>query len=108
MFLRERLEKSSLQYHLKDIVQEYPVLVKGEIQHALYYARYFGHKLHLDQNEKLVHYGVIYVLARDGFSGKKIAGTNTTKSTGNHCWSMEYGLWDQIRVDHSKESYLTL
>ena len=34
---------------------------------ALYYARYFGHKLHLDQNEKLVHYGVMYVLARDGF-----------------------------------------
>ena len=41
---------------------------------AFYYARYFGHKLHLDQNEKLVHYGVTYVLARDGFSGKIVAG----------------------------------
>ena len=43
---------------------------------ALYYARYFGHKLlHLDQNEKLVHYGVTYVLARDGFSSKIVAGS---------------------------------
>ena len=25
---------------------------------AIYSARYFGHKIHLDQNEKLVHYGV--------------------------------------------------
>ena len=32
---------------------------------AMYTARYCGHKLHLDQNEKLIHYGVIYVLARD-------------------------------------------
>ncbi len=36
----------------------------------IYIANYFGHKLHVDQNEKLVHYGVTYVLARDGFSGK--------------------------------------
>ena len=28
---------------------------------AIYLARYFGHKLHMDQNEKLVHYGVTYV-----------------------------------------------
>ena len=37
---------------------------------AIYVARYFGHKLHVNQNEKLVHYGVTYVLARDGYSGK--------------------------------------
>ena len=41
---------------------------------SLYVARYFGHKLHIDQNEKLVHYGVTYVLARDGFSGKLVSG----------------------------------
>ena len=33
-----------------------------------YYAEYFGHKLHLDQNEKLVRYGVTEVLAVDGYS----------------------------------------
>ena len=25
---------------------------------AMYTARYFGHKLHLDQNGKIIHYGV--------------------------------------------------
>ena len=37
---------------------------------SVYTARYFGHKIHFDQNEKLVHYGVTYILARDGSSGK--------------------------------------
>lgn len=35
-----------------------------------YSADYFGHKLHVDQNEKLVMYGVTHVCARDGYSGK--------------------------------------
>ena len=39
-----------------------------------YHARYFGHKIYLDQNEKLVMYGVTYVLCRDGYSGKILAG----------------------------------
>ena len=34
-----------------------------------YYAEYFGHKIHLDQNEKLKMYGVVHVAASDGFSG---------------------------------------
>ncbi|KAK3729669.1 hypothetical protein QZH41_011478 [Actinostola sp. cb2023] len=33
-----------------------------------YYAQYFGHKLHLDQNEKLIRYGVTEVIAVDGYS----------------------------------------
>ena len=33
-----------------------------------YYAEYFGHKLHLDQNEKLIRYGVTEVIAVDGYS----------------------------------------
>lgn len=35
-----------------------------------YYAEYFGHKLHLDQNEKLVMFGVTHICAIDGYSGK--------------------------------------
>lgn len=35
-----------------------------------YHADYFGHKLHIDQNEKLVMYGVTHVCAVDGYSGK--------------------------------------
>lgn len=31
---------------------------------------YFGHKLHIDQNEKLVSIGVTHIVAWDGYSGK--------------------------------------
>jgi len=34
-----------------------------------YHADYTGHKLHIDQNEKLVMYGVTHVAAVDGYSG---------------------------------------
>ena len=34
----------------------------------LYKADYFGHELHVDQNEKFVMYGVTHVVARDGYS----------------------------------------
>lgn len=33
-----------------------------------YRADYFGHKLHVDQNEKLVMYGVTHVVSIDGHS----------------------------------------
>lgn len=35
-----------------------------------YYASYFGHKIHIDQNEKMVMYGVTHVCAIDGYSSK--------------------------------------
>ncbi|WAQ94000.1 hypothetical protein MAR_006471, partial [Mya arenaria] len=44
-----------------------------------YFAEYFGHKLHTDQNEKLAMFGATH-----------------------------YGMWDQIRVDHLTEFYLTM
>ena len=34
-----------------------------------YHADYFGHKLHLDQNEKMVMFGVTHICAVDGYSG---------------------------------------
>ena len=34
-----------------------------------YSAKYFGEKLHIDQNEKMVQFGVTHVCAVDGFSG---------------------------------------
>ena len=34
-----------------------------------YQARYFGHKLHIDQNEKLGHFGATHIAAIDGYSG---------------------------------------
>ena len=38
-----------------------------------YHADYFGHKLHMDQNEKLTMYGLTEVSACDGYSGKIMA-----------------------------------
>ncbi|XP_016115144.1 uncharacterized protein [Sinocyclocheilus grahami] len=38
-----------------------------------YHAEYMGHKLHLDQNEKLGMFGVTHVLAVDGYSSKIVA-----------------------------------
>ena len=35
-----------------------------------YRADYFGHKLDIDQNEKLVMFGVTHICAVDGYSGK--------------------------------------
>ncbi len=38
-----------------------------------YVALHFGHKLHIDQNEKLTRFGVTHVVARDGYSGKIVS-----------------------------------
>ncbi|CAG2250686.1 unnamed protein product [Mytilus edulis] len=58
-----------------------------------YQADHFGHKIHLDQNEKLVMFGVTHVIAVDGYSKSAV---------------LKYGMWDQMRVDHGKEFFLCL
>ncbi|CAB1449821.1 unnamed protein product [Pleuronectes platessa] len=45
-------------------------------------SEYGGHKLHLDQNEKLMMFGVTRVLAVDGYSSKTIA--NATMPVKNN------------------------
>ena len=37
-----------------------------------HHASYFGHKPHVDQNEKLMMFGVTHVCAIDGYSGKVV------------------------------------
>ncbi|KAK0138165.1 hypothetical protein N1851_025521 [Merluccius polli] len=80
-----------------------------------YNAEYMGHKLHMDQNEKLVMFGVTHVIAVDGHSKKIVA--NATMPIKNNLTIYEevyrpavthYGMWDQLRVDHGKEFYLCL
>ncbi|XP_056281086.1 uncharacterized protein LOC130200657 [Pseudoliparis swirei] len=69
----------------------------------------------MDQNEKIVMFGVTHVLAIDGFSSK-IVGQATMPVKNNltiyndvyRSAVMEYGMWDQVRVDHGKDFYLTL
>ncbi|XP_076876123.1 uncharacterized protein LOC143525735 [Brachyhypopomus gauderio] len=80
-----------------------------------YNAEYMGHKIHLDQNEKLVMFGVTHVLAVDGYSSK-IVGYSTMPVKNNltiygevyRPAVLSFGLWDTVRVDCGKEFYLTL
>ena len=44
-----------------------------QINPILYFADYFEQKVHIDQNEKLVMFGITHVCAMDGFSGKIVA-----------------------------------
>ena len=99
----------------------------------LYRADYFGEKMHIDQNEKLVMFGVTHIGAIDGYSGKIVA--FSTMPIRNNITIYEtiyryfffrfytshiiyictcrkaisqYGLWDQLHFDHGKEWYLTI
>ncbi|XP_018927648.2 uncharacterized protein LOC109054865 [Cyprinus carpio] len=80
-----------------------------------YCATYTGHKLHLDQNEKLVMFGATHVLAIDGYSSKIMAYSCMPVKNNLIIYDEVYrpavinnGMWDQIRVDHGKEFFLTL
>ncbi|XP_077060372.1 uncharacterized protein LOC143712032 [Siphateles boraxobius] len=80
-----------------------------------YTAEYMGHKLHMDQNEKMVMFGVTHVAAVDGYSRKIVAHCTMPVKNNLTIYQniyrsavIEYGMWDQVRVDHGKEFYLTL
>ena len=75
-----------------------------------YNADYFGHKVHMDQNEKLKMFGVTHVIARDGYS-RMIVAFSTMPVKNNLTiydeiyshFTMTYRLWDQVRVDGGQE-----
>ncbi|XP_028424305.1 uncharacterized protein LOC114548520 isoform X2 [Perca flavescens] len=73
-----------------------------------------GNKIHMDQNEKLVRFGVTHVVAVD-YSSKIVA--NATMPVKNNLVIYEevyrsavvnHGMWDQLRVDHGREFYMCL
>ena len=53
-----------------------------------YTAEYHGHKLHMDQNEKLAAYGVVHVCAIDGYS--RYIPTFACMSSKNNVMIYEY------------------
>jgi len=63
----ESLRRTNPQYH-----QKHSTLASRLLNPFPHTADCFGHKVHVDQNEKLVMYGVTHVCARDGFSGKVV------------------------------------
>ncbi|CAL8310910.1 unnamed protein product [Gadus morhua 'NCC'] len=80
-----------------------------------YSAECMGHKLHLDQNEKMVMFGVTHVLAVDGFSSKIVSHSTMPVKNNLTIYQdvyrsavLQHGMWDQIRVDHGREFFLTL
>ena len=88
---------------LAEIAPEYHTMRQRTAARAVsptpYYAEYFGHKLHIDRNEKLVMYGATHVAAIDGFSGK-VVGASTMPVKNNQLIyenifrsiTLEYGL----------------
>ena len=79
-----------------------------------YNSQYFGHKIHVDLNEKLVHFGVVLIGAIDGFSGMIVdIKVSHRKNNLDVCEMyrnavLKYGTWDQVRVYHGKEFMLIL
>ncbi|CAM4569452.1 unnamed protein product [Leuciscus chuanchicus] len=80
-----------------------------------YNAEYFGHKLHIDQNEKLVMFGVTHVIAVDGYSYRVVGHATMPVKNNLTIYEEVYrpavltnGIWDQVRVDCGKEFYLCL
>ena len=60
-------------------------------------------------------YGVTYVLARDGYSGRLTAGAVMPRKNNITIYDQVFrptiltdGLWDQVRVDNGREFYLVL
>ena len=82
---------------------------------APYRARYYGEKLHLDQNEKLNRFGVTHVLAIDGFSRKIVGLITIPRKNAISIYNalmqpllLVEGLWEQVRVDHGMEFVLVV
>ena len=75
-----------------------------------YRARYHGEKIHLDQNEKLVMFGVVHVIAVDGFSRKIVGFSTMPRKNPIAIYNTLFqpiltsdGIWDQVRTDHGTE-----
>uniref|UniRef100_A0A914UQP7 Integrase catalytic domain-containing protein n=1 Tax=Plectus sambesii TaxID=2011161 RepID=A0A914UQP7_9BILA len=80
-----------------------------------YRAPYFGDNLHMDQNEKLVEYGIVFVTAVDGLSGCITRAAIMPRKNNLTIYGLvfsesvaQFGLWDKVIVDKGKEFLLTL
>ena len=80
-----------------------------------YYAQYFGDKLHLDQNEKCIVFGVTHVVAVDAYSRKIVGFITIPQKNAIAIYDLLFrpllfseGLWEQVRVDHGTEFSLVV
>ena len=75
-----------------------------------YCASFYGEMIHLDQNEKLVIYGVVHVVAIDGYSHKIVGFSTMPRKKNITVYStlfqpllLHEGIWEQLRSDHGTE-----
>uniref|UniRef100_A0A914VR93 Integrase catalytic domain-containing protein n=1 Tax=Plectus sambesii TaxID=2011161 RepID=A0A914VR93_9BILA len=78
-----------------------------------YYAPHFGYNIHFDQNEKLVEFGIVFVIAVDGKSSFITRGAVMPRKNNITIYQLvygpsteQYGLWDQLIADAGKEFLL--
>ena len=75
-----------------------------------YTANHYGHKLHFDQNEKLLQFGVFHAACIDGFSSKIIRHIILHQKNPILLYDKLFvdivqseGIWDSVRVDYGTE-----
>eukprot|EP00731_Ephydatia_muelleri_P015820 Em0009g244a len=116
VFIRQRVSENRIGIALQAVHPDYHRIRLNGASRILnpqpYRAAYFGEKLH---NEKLVMFGVTHICAIDGYSGKIVQFVSMPVKNPVQIYQhlfrpilVNYGLFDQIRVDHSKEWTLSL
>uniref|UniRef100_A0A914VHF4 Integrase catalytic domain-containing protein n=1 Tax=Plectus sambesii TaxID=2011161 RepID=A0A914VHF4_9BILA len=80
-----------------------------------YRADYFGYNMHMDQNEKLAMYGVVFVIAIDGLTAFITRAAVMPRKNNQTIYESvfaasvtDYGLWDKVIVDKGREFFLCL
>ena len=84
----------------------YPIPYRVTVHHE---------KLHLDQNEKVVMYGMTHVVPIDGYSCKIVGFITLPAKNAIAIYDclfrpllLKKGLWVQVRIDHGREFSLML
>ena len=65
-----------------------------------YRADYFGHKLHVNQNEKLEKYGVVHIVAIDGHSRYITFGAAMPRKNNKVIYAEVYRLFTVLYLSH--------
>ena len=65
-----------------------------------YWGDYFGHKLYVDQNEKLEIYGVVHVVAIDGHSRYMTFGATMPRKNNKVICAEVYSLFTVLFLSH--------
>ena len=75
-----------------------------------YQVPFFGQKLHIHVNEKLVMYGAVHVVAVDGFTRKVVGFSTMPRDNGITIYNtimrpllLSEGIWDQLQFDCGTE-----